>query len=147
MYVCACVCVCARVRACVRLRAYVCVASVTVKRPALPPCLAVERYRIPLYYDYLHLSFGRRVNPKYIRLCTSKVYLSGIPLVNLWWTKGAPHIVKPSQLFVSWKTPRQLSCPAGSGLWSRKCHRQLADRGYSALGTTIISPFLAHACL
>jgi len=50
MCVCAChVCVRARVRAC---HVCVCVVSVIVKRPVLPPSVVDGRSRNPLYYYY-----------------------------------------------------------------------------------------------
>ena len=62
--VCVCVCVCVCVRACVRscvracvracMRACVCVGSVNVKHPALPPCAVDGRSRNPLYYYYYY---------------------------------------------------------------------------------------------
>ena len=66
--VCVCVCVCACVHACVCVCAYVCVCvcayvcvcvlcvcvvSVIVKRPVLPPSVVDGRSRNPLYYYYM----------------------------------------------------------------------------------------------
>ena len=49
-----------------RARARVCVVSVIVKRPVLPPCAVDGRSRNPLYYYYLH--GGRLVNQRHYHL-------------------------------------------------------------------------------
>ena len=55
---------CMSVRACVR--ACVCVVSVIVKRPVLPPCVVDGRARNPLYYHYyfsdIKMKCGRRAH-------------------------------------------------------------------------------------
>ena len=52
--VCVCVCACAFVRSCVRARVCVCVVSIIVKRPLLPPSVVDGRSRNPLYYYYYY---------------------------------------------------------------------------------------------
>ena len=51
---CVYVCVCVRSSACLRACVCVCVVSVIVKRPALPPCGIDGRNRNLFYYYYIH---------------------------------------------------------------------------------------------